>query len=76
MPTRITTSPKTLIDHIFYSNTSKKIRAVNFATTISDHLTQTLAIPRKEASILSTQNIMKQSFKDFDARKFNRSRSC
>ena len=64
------TSSKTLTDNIFYSNVSKKISAANFAATISDHLTQSLAIPRKETSILSIQNIMKQSFTDFDARNF------
>ena len=42
----------------------------NIATTVSDYLTQLLAIPSKETCpILSTHNILKPSFKDFDATK-------
>ena len=41
----------------------------NIATTISDHLTQFLAIPSKETPILFNHNIMKSSFKDFDPTK-------
>ena len=45
---------------------AKKIKAGNIATTISDHLTQFLAIPSKETFILSNHNIMKPSYRDFD----------
>ena len=59
--TRITASSKTLIDNIFYNDICKKIKAGNIATTKSDHLTQFLAIPSKETTLLSTYNIMKPS---------------
>ena len=65
----LTVLSKTLIDNIFYNDICKKIKAGNIATTISDHLTQFLAIPIKETPILSTHNIMKPFFKDFDLTK-------
>ena len=64
----ITASSKILIDNIFYNDICKKVKAGNIATTRSNHLIQFLAIP-KETSILSTHNIMKPSFKDFDPTK-------
>ena len=70
LPTSITASSKTLIDNIFLNDICKRIKAGNIATTISDHLTQFLAIPSKETPIVSTHDIMKPSFKDFDPRKF------
>ena len=69
LPTLITASSKTLIDNIFYNDICKKIKVGNIATTISDHLTQFLAIPSKETPILFNHNIMKSSFKDFDPTK-------
>ena len=70
LPTRIAALSKTLTDNIFYNDICKKIKAGNIATTISDHLTQFLAILSKETTIVSTDNIMKPSFKDFHATKF------
>ena len=70
LPTCITASSKTLIDNIFYIDICKKIKVENIATTISDHLTQFLAIPSKEISILANHNIMKPSLTDFDPSKF------
>ena len=65
LPTHITASSKSLIDNIFYHDICKKIKAGNIATTISDHLTQFLAIPSKETAIFSTRNILKPFFKFF-----------
>ena len=42
--TRITATSKTLIDNIFYNDSSKKIGAANITTFIFDHLTQCLII--------------------------------
>ena len=42
--TRITATSKTLIDNIFYNDSSKKIGAGNITTFIFDHLTQCLII--------------------------------
>ena len=63
LPIRITVFSKTLIDNIFYNDICKKIKAGNIATTISDHLTQFLAIPIKQTPILSTYNIMRPSLR-------------
>ena len=63
LPTCIAVSSKTLIDNIFYNDICKSVG--NVATTISDHLTQVLAIPSEETPILYNHNIVKPSFKDF-----------
>ena len=39
-PTQITATSNTLIDNTFYNNFTKKIKAGNIATSISDPLTQ------------------------------------
>ena len=67
LPTHITASSKNLTDDIFYNDICKKIKARNIATT--GHLTQFLAIASEETPILSTHNIMKPSFKEFDPTK-------
>ena len=43
-PTRITATSKTLIDHIFYNDFTKKNSAGNILTSTSDYLTQYLLI--------------------------------
>ena len=44
IPTRITSTSKTLIDNILYSNITKSIPVGNIVTSISDHLTQYIFI--------------------------------
>ena len=45
IPTRITSTSKTLIDNILYNNITKSIPAGNIVTSILDHLTQYIFIP-------------------------------
>ena len=70
LPTHRTASSKTLTDNIFYNDICKILKAGNIATIISDHLTQLLVIPIKETPILSTHNIIKPSFEDFNPTEF------
>ena len=44
IPTRITSTSKTLIDNILYNNITKSISAGNIVTSISDHLMQYIFI--------------------------------
>ena len=48
----------------------QKNKGGNIATTISDHLTQFLAVHSREISIPYNHNIMTSSFKVFDPTKF------
>ena len=60
-PVRITATPKTLIDIIFYNSFTKKISAGNILTSISYHLTQYLLISNKTKVFLN--NIKKETLK-------------
>ena len=44
IPTRITSTSKTLIDNILYNNITKSISVGNIVTSISDHLMQYIFI--------------------------------
>ena len=65
-PTRITATSKTLIDNIFYNDSTKKVVAGNITTSISDHLTQYLIIKDQATNFESNRE------KEFpNIRKFN-----
>ena len=61
IPTRITSTSKTLIDNILYNNITKSIWAGNIATTISDHLMQYIFIP-SEISEKPNNKIFKRKY--------------
>ena len=71
-PTRITPTSKTLIDNIFYNNASNNIISGNIATSISDHLTQFLLVPRQLTGVQQHKVKEKRSFCNFDSKAFEK----
>ena len=71
LPTRITSSSKTLIDNIFSNslNFPGKISG-NFTVSISDHLPQFLIIPRVNYHPPKKHKLFKQDTKRFDKENF------
>ena len=69
IPTRITSTSKTLIDNIFYSSVTKSISAGNIATSISDHLTQLIFIPNKSSVKPTTKKIFGRKYTTENLRK-------
>ena len=71
-PTRITANSKTLIDNIFYNNTTKIIISGNITASISGHITQFLLIsiqnPSSKDQMLNTDE--KRSFKNINSTAF------
>ena len=71
-PTRITANSKTLIDNIFYNNTTKIIISGNITPSISGHITQFLLIsiqnPSSKDQMLTTDE--KRSFKNINSAAF------
>ena len=71
LPTRITSSSKTLIANIF-SNSLNFLQGIsgNFTVSISDHLPQFLIIPRENFHPPKKHNIYKRDTKNFDKENF------
>ena len=71
LPTRITSTTRTLIDNI-YSNSTNFNEGIsgNLTLAISDHLVQFLIIPEETYKIPLTSNIYKRYFKNFDGVNF------
>ena len=60
LPTRITSKSKTLIDNIFLNFHSPDITSGNLTTSISDHMTQFLALPNKTKQKYKTTSKIKK----------------
>ena len=69
---RITPTSKTLIDNVFYNNASNNIISGNIATSISDHLTQFLLVPRQLTGVQQHKVKEKRSFCNFDSKAFEK----
>ena len=68
LPTRITSKTKTLIDNIFLNFHSPEISSGNLTTSISDHMTQFLTIPKKTKERHKTfSKVTKRCYKHFNS---------
>ena len=67
IPTRITSTTRTLIDNIYSNSTNfKEGISGNLTLAISDHLAQFLIVQEEAYKIPLTSNIYKKDFKNFD----------
>ena len=62
IPTRITSTSKTLIDNILYNNITKCISAGNIVTSFSDHLMQYIFIPGEISEKPNNNKIFKRKY--------------
>ena len=71
LPTRITTTSKTLIDNIFSNNPNfEQGISGNLTTSLSDHLAQFLIIPDTSHNQKKNGNLFKRDTKNFDTENF------
>ena len=73
LPTRITTSSKTLIDNIFHNEFSNEIISGNLTIGISDHMPQFALLSLQTIQQTNTQSKTKtiRRYKQIDVDKFN-----
>ena len=71
IPTRITSTSKTLIDNIFSNNLEfQSTKSGNITVSISDHLPQFLKIPKTINRVLNKHKIYKRDIKNMDNENF------
>ena len=71
LPTRVTSTTKTLIDNI-YSNSSQYLEGIsgNLTLSVSDHLAQFLIIPEETQKIHKNVKMFKRDMKNMDRENF------
>ena len=71
IPTRITSTSKTLIDNIFSNNFEfLNAKSGNITVSISDHMPQLLKVPKIINRVLNKQKIYKRDIKNMDKENF------